>query len=144
MEKIKYFIALFGGIMVNYLDKYRFLYLMVGAAVVLDLFSGMAAAVAVGEGLSSKIARTGFLKKLMLLFSVGFGTFLDVLLPWCGGLVGLEMENGLMFSAVICVYICVGESISILENIFRSTGTRLPGWITGLLKEAKEKLENGK
>ncbi|MBR5783214.1 MAG: phage holin family protein [Clostridia bacterium] len=142
MEKLKYAVAMFGGIILGYLEKYRFLYLMVGAAVLLDLISGMAAAVIQGQGLSSSVARAGFFKKLMLLFSVGFGTFLDVLLPWCGEMVGLELRGKLMFSAVICVYICVGESISVLENIFRSTGTKLPGWITKLLKEAKDKMEN--
>ena len=144
MDKVKYFTALIGGAVMSYLGQYRFLYLMVSAAVLLDLISGIAAAVMDGEGLSSKTAYRGMLKKLMLLFSVGFGTFLDVLLPWCGETVGLELEGGLMFSAVISVYICIGESISILENIFKSTGQKLPEWIGNLLKVAKEKMNNEK
>ena len=77
----------------------------------------------------------------MLLFAVGFGTFLDVLLPWCGTLVGLETEKGLLFSAVISVYICIGESISIIENIYHSTGKQLPAWIAGMLEVAKDKID---
>lgn len=145
MERVKYFAALLGGAVMSYLGQYRFVYLMVAAAVLLDLISGMAAAVINGAGLSSKTAYRGLLKKLMLLFSVGFGTFLDVLLPWCGEMVGLHIESGLMFSAVISVYICIGESISILENIYKSTGRQLPEWIGNLLLVAKEKInkENG-
>ena len=141
MDKIKYVLALFGGAVAGYFGQYMLLYVMVGGAVLMDLFSGMAAAVIAGDGLSSKTARKGFFKKLMLLFAVGFGTFLDVLLPWCGELVGLEMEKGLLFSAVISVYICIGESISIVENIYRSTGKKLPTWITRMLEIAKEKIE---
>jgi len=109
--------------------------------VVMDLISGMAAAVIEGQGLSSKTARAGFFKKLMLMFAVGFGTFLDVLLPRCAALVGLESEQGLLFSSVICVYICIEESISVLENIYRSTGKRLPKSIEKLLEAAKDRLE---
>ncbi len=142
MQKLKYILAVLGGAIVSYFEQYLLLYAMVGAAVLMDLVSGMAAAVIEGKGLSSKIARDGFFKKLMLLFAVGFGTFLDVLLPWCGELVGLELESGLLFSAVICVYICIGESISVIENIYRSTGKKLPAWITKMLEIAKEKLQD--
>jgi len=144
MEKWKIGIALLGGAVMSYFEKYTFLYVMVGAAVLMDLISGMAAALATGQGLSSKLARTGFIKKLTLLLGVAFGTFLDVLLPWGAQTVGLELSSGLMFSAVISVYICVGESISVMENICRCTGSPLPKWITRLLKEAKEKMEEGK
>ena len=144
MDKVKYIIALIGGMAAGYFGQYMLLYVMVGAAVLMDLVSGMAAAVMVGSGLSSKTARAGLFKKLMLLFAVGFGTFLDVLLPWCGELVGLEMEKGLLFSAVISAYICISESISIIENIYRSTGQKLPAWITGMLEIAREKFEKSK
>lgn len=141
MEKVKYILAIIGGAVITYFRQYLLLYAMVGVAVLMDLISGMAAAVMEGKGLSSKTARAGFVKKLMLLFAVGFGTFLDVLLPWCAELVGMEMENGLLFGTIICVYICISESISIMENIYRSTGKRLPEWIAKLLQIAKEKLE---
>ena len=141
MDKLKYILAVFGGAIASYFEQYLLLYGMVAVAVLMDLVSGMAAAVIEGQGLSSKTARAGFFKKMMLLFAVGFGTFLDVLLPWCGELVGLEMEGGLLFSAIICVYICITESISILENIYRSTGKKLPAWISKTLEVAREKLE---
>ena len=141
MEKAKYILAMIGGALITYFGQYLLLYALVGVAVLMDLISGMAAAVIEGQGLSSKTARAGFVKKLMLLFAVGFGTFLDVLLPWCAELVGMEIQSTLLFGTVICVYICIGESISIMENIYRSTGKRLPKWIAKLLQITKEKLE---
>ena len=141
MDKIKYILALLGGMAVSYLEQYLLLYLLVGAAVVMDLISGMAAAVIEGTGLSSSTARRGFFKKLMLLFAVAFGTFLDVLLPWCMATVGLTVEGRLYFGAIIGAYICIGECISILENIYRSTGRKLPVLVEKTLQIAKEKLD---
>lgn len=141
MDKVKFILAVVGGVITTYFEQYAWAYGLVAVAVMMDLVSGMAAAVIEGQGLSSKTARAGFFKKLMLLFAVGFGTFLDVLLPRCAALVGLESEQGLLFSAIICVYVCVEESISVLENIYRSTGKRLPKGIAKMLEVAKEKLE---
>lgn len=141
MEKMKMICAGCIGIVAAYFERYRLLYLLVGAAVMMDLISGMAAAVLSGQGLSSRMAREGLLKKLMMLFAVGFGTFLDVLLPYAASTVGLEIDTGLLMSAVISVYICVGESISIIENIYRCTGKKLPAVISKLLTQAKEEIE---
>ncbi len=140
-EKMKILCAGCIGIVAAYFERYRLLYLLVGAAVLMDLISGMAAAVISGQGLSSKMARQGLLKKMMLLLAVGFGTFLDVLLPYAAATVGLEVNTGLLMSAVISVYICVGESISIMENIYRSTGKKPPAIISKLLTQAKEEIE---
>lgn len=141
MEKLKILCAGCIGVLCAYLQKYSILYILVGVAVLMDLVSGMAAAVLAGDGLSSGVARRGFLKKMVLLFAVGFGTFLDVLLPYAAQTVGLELETGLLFSAVISVYICIGESISIMENIFKATGKTPPPIIVRILKQAKEEIE---
>ena len=141
MEKMKILSALVLGGLVAYGQKYWLLYTLVAAAVMMDLVSGMAAAVVSGAGLSSSVARKGFLKKLMLMFAVGWGTFLDVLLPYAAGSVGLELPSGLLFSAVISVYICIGECISIMENICRATDRQPPALIRKLLEQTKDKLD---
>ena len=141
MEKMKVLFAAGVGILAAYLQKYYLLYILVAVAVMMDLVSGMAAAVVSGQGLSSKVARNGFVKKMMMLFAVGFGTFLDVLLPYATGSLGIELETGLLVSAVISVYICIGESISIMENIYRATGKQPPALIRKLLEQAKEKID---
>lgn len=142
MDRLKYLLALVGGAMAAYFQKYALLYALVATAVALDLITGMCAAVIEGTGLSSSIARKGFLKKMVSLVSVAFGTFLDVLMPFASEKVGLEIGGTLIFSSVICVYICITECISIAENICRCSGSQLPGWIIKLLKQAKERTDN--
>ncbi len=141
VEKIKIAGAVIFGLLITYCQKYWLLYSLVAVAVLMDLISGMAAAVVSGEGLSSSLARKGFVKKLMLLLAVGWGTFLDVLLPYAVSALGLEIQTGLLFSAVICVYICIGESISIMENICRATDRQPPAIIRKLLEQAREKMD---
>ena len=140
MEKIRWFGALAGGVIVAYLKQYSTLYILVAVAIMFDYASGMIAAVVDGEGLSSRIAFKGFLKKVILLVSVAFGTFLDALMPFCAEQAGIAIGNTLIFSTVICAYICISECISIAENIFRCTGQALPAWLVRLFKELKEKV----
>lgn len=142
MDKMKYFVAIAGGAVAAYFRQYSILYVLVGIACMLDLLTGVCAAVLDGTGLSSKIARNGFLKKLVLLVAVGFGTFLDFLVQFAVEKAGMHFDT-LIFSSVICVYICITECISIIENIYRSTGGAIPQWIVKMLKQHKESLEKG-
>ena len=140
MDKLKFIVAAVGGAIAAYFQQYIVLYALVGIACVLDLITGVCAAVLEGTGLSSDIARRGFLKKLVLLIAVGVGTYLDFLSHFAAEKVGLSFDT-LIFSAVVCVYICVTESISIIENIYRATGGAIPKWIMNMLKQHKETLE---
>ncbi|MBQ6946752.1 MAG: phage holin family protein [Clostridia bacterium] len=142
MDKLKYVLAIAGGTVAAYFQQYIILYVLVGIACLLDLFTGISAAVKEGTGLSSDIARKGFLKKLVLLVAVGFGTYLDFLAHYAAEKAGLPFDT-LIFSSVICVYICITECISIIENICRVTGGAIPDWIKKLLKQHKETLEKG-
>ena len=142
MEKLKYILAVLWGLCAGYFQQYGLLYCLVAVAVLMDLASGMAASLIEGKGLSSKTALKGFGKKVMLLFAVAFGVFLDILLPQAAALSGMEMDLSLHFSAIVSAYICVTESISILENIYRSTGKKMPVWIAQILEIAREKIEN--
>ncbi len=140
MTKLKVLCSLAAGVICAYFEKYALLYALVGVAVMMDLVSGMSAALISGEGLSSRVLRLGFLRKLMFLLAVAFGTFLDVLLPLAAATVGLEIGRGLLFSAVISIYICIGESISIMENICRATGREPPALLKKILSQAREKM----
>lgn len=142
MGKIKLLISFLLGLAAAYFRQYALLYVLVTVAALLDLATGVSASVIEGTGLSSKIARRGFLKKFVLLIGVGFGTFLDVLLPMCAGNIGIHLPQNLLFSTVICVYICLSECISITENIYRCVGGAMPSWIAGILREAKDNLEH--
>lgn len=142
-EALEYVLALIGGAIAVYFKAYMLLYVLVGAAALLDLATGMIAAVLEGTGLDSKVARKGLLKKLVLLLGVALGTFLDFLLPFVAQRAGVHLNETLIFSSVVCGYICVTESISIIENIYRSTGGTIPKWIMSMLKKYKDDLEKG-
>ena len=142
-EALKYIIAAICGAVVVYFQAYVVQYVLVGAAALLDLATGMIAAILDGTGLSSSIARKGMLKKVVLLLAVALGTFLDIMLPYVAQKAGIHIEGTLVFSSVVCGYICVTESISIIENIYRATGGAIPKWIMSMLKKYKEDMEKG-
>ena len=142
-DMMEYLLALIGGAIAVYFKQYYTLYIFVGLAALLDLATGVIASVLDGTGLSSKIARQGLLKKVVLLLAVALGTFLDILLPYVATQAGITLNETLIFSAIICGYICVTESISVIENIYRATGGTIPQWIMKMLKTYKEDMEKG-
>jgi toxin secretion/phage lysis holin len=142
-EALEYILALVGGAVAVYFKAYMLLYVLVGAAALLDLATGMIAAILDGTGLDSKVARKGLLKKTVLLLAVALGTFLDILLPFVAQRAGIHLDETLIFSSIVCGYICVTESISIIENIYRATGGAIPKWIMSMLKKYKEDMEKG-
>lgn len=142
MDKLKYLLAVIVGAVAAYFKQYTILYVLVGIACILDLATGMCAAVLDGTGLSSDIARKGLLKKLVLLMAVSLGTYLDFLAHFAVEKAGMHFDT-LIFSAIVCVYICVTECISIIENIYRATGGAIPQWIMKMLKKYKEDMEKG-
>lgn len=142
MDWIKYAASAVIGVIVSYFKGHGILFLLVVLAVIFDLITGMLAAVISGEGLSSGKARKGFLKKIVLLVALCFGTFLDVMIPWAAGYIGVPVFETMLFSAMICAYICITESISIVENIYKSNGHALPSWIQKILTQAKDAIEN--
>ncbi len=137
MEKVKYLFSIIAGAILSYLGAYIVLYALVFCAVLFDLITGLAAAVISGTGLSSKKARRGVIKKLVLFVALGFGTFLDVFIPFAAQNIGLDFGGGLIFSTVICVYIVVTECISICENILICNESALPEWLKKMLEKAK-------
>lgn len=141
MNYMKYIMSAVGGVVLAYFRLYGFAFAIVGASVLFDMMTGVIAAIATGEGLSSKKAFKGVMKKLMLLIALGFGTFLDVLLPYAANTVSIPVPKNLLFSTVICVYIALTESISIIENIYKCNSLALPGWISKLLESAKKDMD---
>lgn len=141
MNNIKYFFSIAGGAILAYLKMYGVAFSLVAVAVFFDVVTGVLASVANGSGLSSGKAYKGLIKKLILFVALGFGTFLDVLIPYACKTVNFNIPSNLLFSTVICVYITVTESISIIENIYKASGSALPKWILKMLKSAKSDMD---
>ena len=144
MEHFKYFVSLALGLVLSYLRMYALAYSLVGAAVALDLVTGVLAALISGQGLNAAKARHGVYKKLSLFAALLFGTFLDLFLPFAAAQTGLSLSGGLPLSGVICVYIVVTESVSVIENIIRCEPGAIPAWVKTAFTAARKKLDEGR
>lgn len=143
MNNVKYLLSIAGGVILTYFKLYGLAYIIVGAVVLFDIVTGILASLMDGSGLSSQKAYKGVIKKVVLFVALAFGTFLDVFIPYAASSVNFSIPKNLLFSSVICVYIAVTESISIIENIYRCNNQALPAWIAKFMKTAKDDIDKG-
>ncbi len=135
MEKLKIIIALVGGAVSAYFKAYLPLVAIVAVSALFDIVTGVIAAVYTGEGLSSKKARRGALKKAAIFLALGFGTFLDFLIPMSVARLGFDIGTTVVFSSVIAFYIAFGECVSVCENLYRCNPAAFPKWISRILTD---------
>lgn len=140
MDRIKFFVAVIGGAVSAYFKAYIPLIAIVTVAVLFDFVTGIIAAVYSGQGLNSKTARRGVLKKGAMFLSLGFGTFLDYLVPLGAARLGIDMGATVMFSSVIAFYIAFGECVSVCENLYKCNPDALPKWVVKLLTDGIDAL----
>ena len=135
--------AAFFGTMATLAEQYVILILLVAAAIVLDVITGLIRCGATGEKLSSDKGTKGFWKKIMLLVSLFFAFFLDVSIPTILEVVNIKLpfEKSLLFGSIVAVYIILNESISICENILKANKMALPKWLKKLLQDAKKEVD---
>ena len=132
-----------GGLICTLAEEYLLLIILVASAIALDVISGLIRAAATGEAITSKKGTKGFWKKMILLFSMAFAFFLDVATPALLQVVSIKLpfEKTLIFGSVVCVYIVLNESISIIENIMKTNNKALPKWLKRLLQGAKDEID---
>lgn len=135
MDKLKLFVSVIGGAVSAYLKAYIPLIAIVLVSAVFDIITGVIASVYTGEGLNSKKAVHGALKKSAMFLSLGFGTFLDYLIPLAAANLGINMGATVMFSSVIAFYIVFGECVSVCENLYSCNPNALPRWVAKLLTD---------
>lgn len=131
------------GTLATLAEQYTVLIVLVAAAIVLDVITGLIRCGATGEKLSSEKGTKGFWKKIMLLASLLFAFFLDVSIPTILGVVNvtLPFQKSLLFGSIVGVYIILNESISICENILKANKMALPKWLKKLLQDAKKEVD---
>ncbi len=144
MEKFKVLIISFGGIVAAYFRAYLPLLAVVSIAVIFDIITGVIAAVYTGDGLNSKKARKGALKKSAMFMALGFGIFLDYLIPLAAMRLSIAIPQTVVFSSVIAFYIAFGECVSVCENLYRCNPDAFPKWISAILTEGKNAIDNRK
>ena len=142
MEKLKFVLIGIGGVLSAYFKVYVPLLVIVSIAVIFDIITGVIAAVYTGKGLNSKKARKGALKKATMFLALGFGIFLDYLIPMATAQIGFEVTSKLLFSSIIAFYIVFTECVSICENLFKCNPNAFPKWIVTLLTDGISHLNN--
>ena len=133
------------GTIATLAEAYIVLVILVAAAIVLDVITGLIRCFATGEKLSSAKGTKGFWKKIMLLAAMLFAFFLDLALPSIMEVVKIQMPFGktLLFGSIVGVYIILNESISICENILKANRMALPKWLKKLFQDAKKDIDEG-
>lgn len=131
------------GTLATLAEQYTVLIVLVAAAIVLDVITGLIRCGATGEKLSSEKGTKGFWKKIMLMASLLFAFFLDVSIPTILGVVNvtLPFQKSLLFGSIVGVYIILNESISICENILKANKKALPKWLKKLFQDAKKEVD---
>ena len=128
------------GALATFFGQYGLFIILVAAAVVLDVITGLIKAKATGEGLSSSKAAKGFWKKISLFIGLLFGIFLDYASATVIFHTGVNVKIDMPFALIICAYIILNESISIGENLIKINPDIMPKWVISLLKGSKEKI----
>lgn len=141
MERVKIILSVILGLLSTFCDRYGLILFLVACAIVLDFATGLIKAKVSGTGLDSGIARRGFWKKIALLAALFFGVYLDVFIPTAAQTIGFAMTQKLPFGMIVGCYIAVNEAISVCENLYACDPNIIPQWIAGLLRIAKNKME---
>lgn len=135
--------SLISGLVASFWGVYGPVIICVLVAICMDVVSGLVAAMASGEKISSKVGFTGFWKKMALLLALSFGIFMDTFVPILLGTISLELPFTMPIGTIVGCYIVINEAISIIENINKAAPTALPKWIKKLLEGAGKTIDNG-
>lgn len=107
---------------------------------VIDYFTGLFAAPARGEKISSTVGLKGIVKKICLWLLVVVGVIVDELLKYTTDVIGLTLPLHFIVACIVCVWIICNELLSILENL-KDIGVKLPPFLEKLIVYIKSKAE---
>ena len=123
--KIQYIAAIIGGVGGFLFGKWDLPLQILLTSIVLDYIAGMLKAFYLGE-VSSKKGYKGLIKKVGILFVIAVSNLTDLIL-------GLTI-----FRSAICMFFCMNELISVLENL-SSIGIPIPSVLKNKLIQTKNK-----
>lgn len=135
--------SLFIGLVASFWGIYGPVIICVLVAICMDVVSGLVAAMASGEKISSQVGWIGFWKKMALILALAFGMFMDSFIPILLGTISLELPFTMPIGTIVGCYIVINEAISIIENINQAVPTALPKWIKKLLEGAGKTIDDG-
>jgi len=140
---LKLSMSVLTGLVASFWGIYGPVIICVLIAICMDVVSGLVAAMASGEKLSSRVGWIGFWKKMALILALAFGIFMDSFIPILLGTISLELPFTMPIGTIVGCYIVINEAISIIENINKASPTALPKWIKKFLEGASKTIDEG-
>ena len=118
--------------------------IIVGSLVLIDIITGIISSCKNGVPITSKKAKEGFYSKLGLFVAIAFGYVIDVFLNYLSNLdfVFIDTTNFFNIGTIISIYICINESISIIENLSNINSKLIPNFIKKFFENAENNLNN--
>ena len=113
---------------------------MLVAVMLLDWFTGMAAASKTGK-LNSRIGVMGIVKKAGYIALVAVGMVVDYLITSALVQIGVNIQINYCFGMIITIWLIINELISILENL-GELNIPLPKFLVDMIKSLKNKVED--
>ena len=101
-------------------------YVVVGAFICLDYISGLVKAVK-NKNVSSKKMRDGLIKKCGSIIAIALGALID----YAQGF--LDLGITVPAATAICIYICLMETVSVIENVGKINKDIIPEKIREIL-----------
>lgn len=130
------------GVVTTFFQMYGAILGLVCAAIIFDVITGVSAAKATGNKITSKKANQGFWKKVGLLMALFFGVFIDVFIPHALSFISITIPFNMPFGLIFGCYIIFNEGISICENLDKIDPNLLPKWVKKMLEGGSEKIDS--
>lgn len=113
------------------MQKYLTIFIIVCGFIILDIITGLISA-AYNGNFNSSVMRKGGLRKITELLTIIVGYFIEFACKY------IDLGIDLPVASVFCIYICIMEFISIIENLANSNPE-----LNALFKPYLEKLKRG-
>lgn len=114
--------------------------ILVAVMMIIDYFTGIANAW-ITRTLCSRVGIVGIIKKLAMLCMIVVGGAIDFIIAKGITTAGFQIGMPFTFGLIVCVWLIINESISILENLDK-IGTPVPKWLVYLIKRLKKSTES--
>jgi toxin secretion/phage lysis holin len=141
MEKAKIWIAAIGGTIAAWLGDVYVLILLTLGFMILDYMTGVLAA-GYEHNINSEKATNGLYKKAGFLLLLLLGMGLDIAVEYFSTTtLSISLPFSSPFGLIICAWIVITESISVIENLSR-LGAKIPAFLANWLKITQDSIDN--
>lgn len=104
---------------------------------ILDYASRLTACWKSGTLNSEKGAR-GIAKKIGYLLIICCAMCFDFIVPYYATRVGIAVQNQLLFGMIVCVWYCLNETLSIIENV--GEFSTVPEWLAKRIENIRDSM----